>query len=73
MTKSLVSLVSVCALRRAGHFRYFLIFSITTNYIFASFIKLTTYLLLQSYLKSPLSVKLTVRIAQNNILLLKKI
>ena len=41
---------------RAGHFRYFFIFSIIKNDFFALFINLFLH---QSYLKSPLPIKLT--------------
>ena len=44
---------------RAGHFRYFLIFSITKNDFFCIFYQAYNLFLHQSYLKSPLPVKLT--------------
>ena len=44
---------------RAGHFRYFLIFSIIKNDFFCIFYQVNNLFLHQSYLESPLPVKLT--------------
>ena len=44
---------------RAGHFRYFLIFSIIKNNFLGIFYQVNNLLLHQSYLKNPLPVKLT--------------
>ena len=44
---------------RAGHFRYFWLFSIIKNDFFCIFYQANSLFLHQSYLKSPLPVKLT--------------
>ena len=44
---------------RAGHFRYFLLFSMLTNDFFGIFYKVNNLFLHQSYLKSPLPAELT--------------
>ena len=59
---------------RAGHFRYFLIFSIIKNVFFCIFIKLITYFCTESYLKKPTPSQINlIKKCKNYFLLLKKL
>ena len=58
-TMAATQLHSCTARRRAGHFRYFLIFSILKNDFFCIFYQVNNLFLHHRYLKSPLTVKST--------------